>query len=254
MKMSAQARRSPSPPSRKTAQAKEPTWRINGFSGLLVGHCIMLADQKVVVALALAAVIAPSFSFAPPRPATLSPDRATGRPFRTRTCAPPRASSLPALRRIAGAARASGLPLFVARQRHRHVIALGHRHQAHVESAARGLRHNPIAFIVRQLRLPPLRGLRRGSPPDLEGAGERDSLRQYRRTAAHPRSRWRGAAAGRHAALFWHLASPVRYRETRFLATLALGGYLGGDLLSDLVDIGIEVIHRFKLDALAQSS
>ena len=40
-------------------------------------------------------------------------------------------------------------------------------------------------------------------------------------------------------------------RETRFLATLALGGYLGGDFLSDLVEKGVEVIHRFKFDALA---
>jgi hypothetical protein len=43
---------------------------------------------------------------------------------------------------------------------------------------------------------------------------------------------------------------PVKFPE-RFLATLALGGYLGGDFLSDLVDKGVEVIHRFKLNALA---
>src|SRR5450759_758259 len=40
-------------------------------------------------------------------------------------------------------------------------------------------------------------------------------------------------------------------RETRFLATLALGGYLGGDFLSDLIHKSIEVLHRFKLDAFA---
>src|ERR1035437_1002998 len=43
---------------------------------------------------------------------------------------------------------------------------------------------------------------------------------------------------------------PVKFPE-RFLATLGLGGYLGGAFLSDLVDKGVEVIHRFKLNALA---
>src|SRR5229473_2466783 len=39
--------------------------------------------------------------------------------------------------------------------------------------------------------------------------------------------------------------------EMCFLATLALGGYIGGHFLSDLIDIDIEVIHRFKLDSRA---
>ena len=56
------------------------------------------------------------------------------------------------------------LHIFVGFHRHRHIISLGNRHQAHIDRLDDGLRRNAVVLVVFHLHATPTVGLFDGSP------------------------------------------------------------------------------------------